>query len=199
MSRKKVDTRTAVLEAARRQLEKEGTSVRLEDVAREAGVSRQTVYLHFGSRVGLFEALVEHIDEADQLRESGRCITEAPDALAALDAVVEHRAGYIPYVQPVVQRLIEDRRRDPAAAAAYASRTAARRREYAMIVARLKAEDRLAPGFTQAAAADTMLVLLSIPTWELFTAECSWSEAQYAKRLKAILRRTLVKDGASLM
>jgi hypothetical protein len=38
------------------------------DVAREAGVSRQAVYLHFSSRASLFVAVVRHMDEQEDIR-----------------------------------------------------------------------------------------------------------------------------------
>lgn len=52
------ETRSNVLEAVYQQLrEAPAKPVSVEDVARTAGVSRSTVYLIFGSRAGLFEAL----------------------------------------------------------------------------------------------------------------------------------------------
>lgn len=50
----------AILEAARRVFLREGYSASMDLVAAEAGVSKQTVYNHFGSKEGLFRAIVEH-------------------------------------------------------------------------------------------------------------------------------------------
>ena len=58
-----------MLEAARALLEERSAqAVKLEDVASRAGVSRQSVYLHFGSRAGLLLALVAHVEAS-----RGRC------------------------------------------------------------------------------------------------------------------------------
>jgi TetR/AcrR family transcriptional regulator, regulator of autoinduction and epiphytic fitness len=71
-------TRSRILEAARQRLAK-GTysSVTMEDIAREAGVSYQTVYSVFGTKLGLAEEIIrvgfqfEAVEElAAQLRES---------------------------------------------------------------------------------------------------------------------------------
>jgi len=71
-------TRSRVLDAARRRLAK-GTysSVTIEDIAKEAGVSYQTVYSVFGTKLGLAEEIIrvgfhfEGVEElAAQLRES---------------------------------------------------------------------------------------------------------------------------------
>ena len=57
-------TRRRVLEATRDRLRAAPTEpLSLEAVARDAGVARSTIYLTFGSRAGLFEALVEDVLE----------------------------------------------------------------------------------------------------------------------------------------
>ena len=54
MSSTDQDTRIRIMEAAARLLEQhQGQGVRMSDVAREAGLSRQAVYLHFGNRANL--------------------------------------------------------------------------------------------------------------------------------------------------
>ena len=58
------------MEATRQLIEQsQGKAVRLEDIAKASGVSRQTIYLHFGSRVDLMVATVQHIDEANKFSE----------------------------------------------------------------------------------------------------------------------------------
>jgi TetR/AcrR family transcriptional repressor of mexJK operon len=51
----------AILDAARRVFLREGYSASMDLVAAEAGVSKQTVYNHFGSKEGLFRAIVGHV------------------------------------------------------------------------------------------------------------------------------------------
>jgi TetR/AcrR family transcriptional repressor of mexJK operon len=51
----------AILEAARRVFLRAGYSASMDLVAAEAGVSKQTVYNHFGSKEGLFRAIVDHV------------------------------------------------------------------------------------------------------------------------------------------
>ncbi len=50
----------AILDAARRVFLREGYSASMDLVAAEAGVSKQTVYNHFGSKEELFRAIVDH-------------------------------------------------------------------------------------------------------------------------------------------
>ena len=51
----------AIRDAARRVFLREGYSASMDLVAAEAGVSKQTVYNHFGSKEGLFRAIVDHV------------------------------------------------------------------------------------------------------------------------------------------
>ena len=78
------ETRRRIHAAAQASLERGPLgALRVDEVARSAGVARSTVYLVFGSRAGLFSALAYHLRD-----EAGfRLLIEAfrqPDALAAM-------------------------------------------------------------------------------------------------------------------
>jgi AcrR family transcriptional regulator len=58
-------TRQAILDAAQKRLARLGADgLRLQDIARDVGVSHPTILHHFGSRDGLIVAMVQHIGEA---------------------------------------------------------------------------------------------------------------------------------------
>ena len=64
MSSEDVKTRTRILDATLRMLEKHrGRGVRMGDIAKAAGISRQAVYLHFASRTELLVAATKYLDE----------------------------------------------------------------------------------------------------------------------------------------
>ncbi len=57
--------RAAILDAAQKRLARLGADgLRLQDIARDVGVSHPTILHHFGSRDGLIVAMVQHIGEA---------------------------------------------------------------------------------------------------------------------------------------
>src|SRR5205085_12518 len=59
------DTRLSIVEATRTLLEETGyPDISLDDIARRAGVSRQTIYIQFGSKSGVLQAVGEHIEHA---------------------------------------------------------------------------------------------------------------------------------------
>ena len=61
----------------------------VEQVAERAGVSRATVYTHFGSRTGLVDAICEGLNETSALRE----IRTTTDAGRLIELSVEFWAG----------------------------------------------------------------------------------------------------------
>jgi AcrR family transcriptional regulator len=55
--RRDPERREQLLQAAARAVEVHGASVRMEDIATEAGVTKPILYRHFGGKGGLYEAL----------------------------------------------------------------------------------------------------------------------------------------------
>jgi AcrR family transcriptional regulator len=59
-----VDRRTALLEAADRVVQREGSAASMNLIAAEAGITKPILYRHFGDKSGLYRALAaRHIDE----------------------------------------------------------------------------------------------------------------------------------------
>src|SRR6476619_1637365 len=90
MSTKKEETRLRLLEAARKLLLQRGFhGVGLEDIAAEAGVSRQAVYKsHFGSKAEMLLELVRYVHVAENLDELRRPVYEAQTGLAMLEETI---------------------------------------------------------------------------------------------------------------
>ena len=61
-------------------------SLTMAEVAAQAGVSRQAVYLHFTDRTALLVALMRHVDEGRAAKVAA--IAKAPSARAAVAAVM---------------------------------------------------------------------------------------------------------------
>jgi AcrR family transcriptional regulator len=192
-SRRAGATRERILEATRRLLEKHGAAaVRLEDVGREAGCSRQAVYLHFGSRASLLVALVERIDEQGGVLEAARS-WHAPemDAVARLETFLAWWSEYLPKIRPVAQALLAERAFDDAADAAWQNRMAALHNGARFLVDRLAKENALAPAWKPAEAADWLWALISVQLYETL-AERGWSHRRYVDRLRRVVRAALL-------
>lgn len=83
-------TRAKLVAAARRILMTRGGLVAfgLDSVARQAGVTRLTVYHQFGSKVGLLEAVYDDLARRGCIAERLAAAFQLPDPLAGLRAVV---------------------------------------------------------------------------------------------------------------
>ena len=193
MSSAKQDTRARLLEVALRLFKKSGSGVRIEDVARGAGVTRQSVYLHFGSRSGLLVALAEHVDATGSLSQLISRTLNAPNALAALDSYVALVAEYNPEVYPLAKLLMRDRYTDDAAKAAWENRMESRRQGAKRLVLWLQRDGVLKTEWDVDTATDTLWAVASLQVWEQLVIDRGWSTEQYEQYLRQLLRETFVK------
>jgi AcrR family transcriptional regulator len=193
VSRRPRPARISILEAARRLFEdKDFMSVTLEEVARAAGVSRQALYINFGSRAGLLAALVVYVDEIGGLQAKIANVLDSPTALSALEALVDFRARYTPSVYRLAIHVDAARRFDADAEASWQDRMKYRYANSRAIAHRLAAEGVLAAGWTEEDAADLIWSMTSIRTYEELVIDRGWSLNRYRQRIKAILVGTLV-------
>ncbi|MFW6174172.1 MAG: TetR/AcrR family transcriptional regulator [Chloroflexota bacterium] len=194
MSSGAVSTRHSILKAARELLEQRASQgVRLEDVARAAGVSRQTVYLHFGSRKGLLVALVDYVDETERLAEMIRPVREAPSGAAALDAWVDLHAAYTPRIHSIARALESMRLVDSSAAEAWDDRMSNRRATARRIILQLSSEGNLVDEWDIDDAADLLWELTSVRTWEDLVLYCGWPQERYKRHMRGVLRRIFLR------
>ena len=83
------DTRRAILDAARRRLAESGPeAIRLQEIARDVGISHPTILHHFGSRDGLTQALAQ--DALDALEADLMAALVEPAAGVSAATVLEH-------------------------------------------------------------------------------------------------------------
>lgn len=190
-------TRGAILDAAVRLMGERGLGVTLEAVADEAGLSRQTVYVHFGSRTGLLIAMVQHMDESGALHELVQRVFDAPTALDALNAVVNVHAEYHPIAYPVARILMASRHDDEAIKTAWDERMASRRNLHHGVVEWLERDGLLMPQWDVETATDMLWGLTSWQLWEALVVDRRWSTDAYLRHLRTLLRRTLVADKGS--
>ncbi len=171
-----------------------GRGVRMADIARQTGISRQAVYLHFASRAELLDAATTYLDE--KLDVNARLAPSRGAATGAerLALYVEFWGNYIPEIYGVAKALLLVQDTDDAAATAWRHRMAALRDGCRAAVDALHAEGRLASQWSRASATDILWTMLSVGNWELLTRQCGWSNRQYVERMKVLTKRTLLKD-----
>lgn len=193
----KRSTREAILDAATQLFMQQAAAhigeVTLEDIAQAAGVSRQSVYIHFRSRSQLLIAMVRHIDEkAAGISEHIRALAQAPSALAALDIAIPAPGGYYPTVYSIARLFLAGKYADGALKAAWDDRMEARRGIADLLVRRLKAEGALSPEWDVRTASGVLWVLTSWQVWEQLVIDRGWSKKRYTDFLRKTIRHTLI-------
>jgi len=183
MSSKRERTRQKILEAAWARLAKPNDPARLEDIAADAGVTRQSVYLHFGSRGGLLTALVVHMDEAHDLAAQIAQINACPDPVEALELTLRLSASYEPKIHGVALALTRLAPSDPDAAAALEDRMRLRRAGFTEILRRIDERGKLAPDWTVRQVADVLWEATAPSSFEHLVVERGWSVKTFERWL----------------
>jgi AcrR family transcriptional regulator len=194
MSSEHSDTRTRILESTVRTLEESGGhGVRMGDIAKESGISRQAVYLHFASRTDLLIAATRHLDEILDVDRRLAPSRAATTGVERLRLYIECWGNYIPEIFGVAKALMMARDTDEAAAAAWQNRMLAMRDGCRAAIDALHKDGTLAAGWTRPKATDALWTLLLVPTWENLTIECGWSTKQYVRFMADLARQMFVQ------
>jgi len=194
MSSGQSETRTRILEATWRLMEeRNGQGVRMRDVAEAAGISRQAVYDHFGSRAELMVATARYGDKVRGLDERLRRYRAATGGAERLETFVEFWGNYIPEIYGIARALMAARETDEAVAAAWDDRMAVVHEACRNIVDRLHRDGTLALGWSLEEAADLLWTMLSIRNWESLTLERGWPPGRYVARMQELTKRAFVR------
>src|SRR5215212_11298248 len=195
MSRDGSETRTRILEATWRLMEeRNGQGVRMRDVAEAAGILRQAVYNHFGSRAELMVETARYGDEVRGLDERLRRYRAATGGVERLEAFVEFWGNYIPEIHGIARALLAARETDAAVAAAWDDRMGVVQEACSDIVGRLQRDGALAPEWSLDEAGEMLWTLLSIGNWENLTLERGWPMSLYVARMKELTKHAFVRD-----
>jgi AcrR family transcriptional regulator len=132
-------TRARILAAARELLAAAGgiAGFTVEAVARQADVSRMTVYYQFGSKAGLLEALFDQLATTGRLPQGAVAALSQPDPLDALAGYVAAFAGFWAAERLVLRRLRSLAALDPELEQGVRARDARRRKGLELLAGRL--------------------------------------------------------------
>ncbi len=192
MSRKSTDTRARILDCTWKLLESGNKKIRMSDIAKASGISRQALYLHFPTRAELLVATTRHIDSVKDVDARLAASSAAPTGRERLAAFIRAWGGYIPEIHGISVALRAMRATDTEAAAAWEDRMQAVRHGCAAAVRALAADKRLTPDLNEEAATDLLWTLLSVETWEQLVRDCGWSQADYERQITRLAEAALL-------
>ncbi len=195
MSTKIPDTRSRILQSTWTLLESgSGSDVRMSDIAKAAGISRQALYLHFPNRAELLIATTRYLDDVKNVDARLSAGRNAKTGTERLDAFIGAWGNYIPEIFGVAKALMAMQGSDAEARRAWNDRVEAVREGCEAAVDALARDGRLTARFSTDQATDLLLMLLSVRNWEQLTIGCGWSQHTYIDGIKHIARQALVLD-----
>jgi len=185
-------TRAEILDRAWDLISERGADVSLAGIAKAAGISRQSVYDHFGSRGGLILALVRRTDERLDIRARFETAFRIGDPVQRLEAAIEVWIRFVQEIYPVASDLIRLRTTDPDASAAWEDRMSELRQWLEELTRSLERDGALQADWSPKAAADYLWASFSVQTWGLLTRDCGWPEGAALDVLKRTIRQALL-------
>ena len=196
MSSTKFTTQEKILQAAWALLEATPEKpVRMSDIAKAAGISRQALYLHYPTRAELLIATARHLDmvkDVDARLAASRAAKSGPERL---DAYIEAWGNYIPEIWGIARAFLAMKDSDEAAAAAWSDRMAAMRHGCEAAVAALSRDGMLRDDLDDARAADLLWTLLSVRNWDHLRNDCGWPQDMYIAQITRTARAALLLAG----
>ena len=159
-------TRRRIIDAGRDLFAEEGFhGVGLEAVAKRAGVTRATVYYHFGSKLGFLDAIVADIEERGESWRISQALSH-PDPVKALGDAVREGCRFWATDHNLARKLLALAAVDPDASAVLGQREQRRQALVDSLVERLAAQRRLRRGCSRRQAADVLTLLSSFEAFD---------------------------------
>jgi AcrR family transcriptional regulator len=188
-------TRRRILDAARASLERGPLgALKVDEVARAAGVSRSTVYVLYGSRAGLFDALARHLRDVsgfDKLLVAFR----KRDALEAMRSAQRAAVEMYARLPDLARALFTLSAIDPDAVAAVSAIEDGRRPGQASIARRLAEQGYLRDGVSVEEATDILTVITSFQAFDELFGGSGLAPDVVAERLIAMAERSVCRPG----
>jgi AcrR family transcriptional regulator len=186
------DTRARILDAAFQRVRDGGTSaLSVKDIAVAAGVSRQLVYFHYGSRAGLLLAMARHRDEASGF-VAGVREARALEPVPAFEALLRAWCTYLPDMVSVARALEAALVTGDEGGSAWRDRMGELREALRRALEQVAGEERLAAGWTVETSADWAWSRIQPSTYAHLVQERGWTHAEYERRTVASLLAELV-------
>ena len=163
----------------------------VEDVAARAGVARATLYQHFGSRLGLVDAICDTFDVNPALVALRKAI-ELGDVDAALEQTIANSVRFWASEEAILQPLYGVAAVDPSAEALVERQLADRHAELDRLRGRLRQQGRLRAELTDRRALALLLLLTSFETFVELRRRAGLPEREVVATLQESARSNLL-------
>jgi AcrR family transcriptional regulator len=190
------ETRAAILDATWSLIaRKKRLDISQTEIAAAAGVSRQTIYLAFGSRAGLLRAMARNKDLlSDHVARLGEISHSDTVSLEDFERYIEVWLDYLPLIYPVGILLDAAALTDREAASAWDDRMkGALLAGLKRMLHHLAKRGHLAARLKPDQAAEQVWSLIHPAAWRQLVVECGWSPKEFRRSRLDIIRATVLR------
>lgn len=178
------------------------TGVSMPTVAGEAGVAVETIYRAFGSKAGLFAAVVDaavaggasRAEVPVEERPAIRAIIEEPDPRRQIERYAATQPGIHRRAGPMLRVLADAAPTDPELRALWDSIETSRLHGQGRFIAMLAGRGVLRPGLSIEEGRDGLWTLTSLAVFDKLVGSRAWTVERYERWLADALKRFLLPD-----
>jgi TetR/AcrR family transcriptional regulator, regulator of autoinduction and epiphytic fitness len=181
------------------------TGASMPAIAEAAGVAVETLYRAFGSKAGLFRAVVEaalaggaaRADTPVEERPAVRAIVEEPDPRRQVELYAATQPGIHRRAGPLLRTLLGAAGTDPELRGLWDQMEEWRLTGQGRFVGMLAERGALRPDLDVEEARDVLWTLCSLANYDLLVTARGWSDDRYERWLATSLRAALLPDPTS--
>jgi AcrR family transcriptional regulator len=159
----------------------------LDQIATQAGVAVQTVYFHFGNKRTILKEAVDVAAVGDDEpvamldRPWVQQVRTEPDGRRALAIWLTNSRVIFTRVAPIMKIVRDAAGADPEMAAQWEVNQQQRLTAHRTLAQQLADKQALQPQISVEKAADIIFTLVSLEVYQLLTAECGWTPAEWER------------------
>jgi AcrR family transcriptional regulator len=181
------------------------TGASMPAIAEAAGVAVETLYRAFGSKAGLFRAVVEaalaggaaRADTPVEERPAVRAIVEEPDPRRQVELYAATQPGIHRRAGPLLRTLLGAAGTDPELRGLWDQMEEWRLTGQGRFVGMLAERGALRPDLDVEEARDVLWTLCSLANYDLLVTARGWSDDRYERWLATSLQAALLPDPTS--
>ena len=191
------ETRRRIIEAACDLLSRAGYhNVSLDQIAKRAEVSRQTIYVQFGSKRGVLQAVAEHIEVASYGRGMVEGAREVSNPVHTIRKGIGDQMRFFHSNADLLRTFYAQAANDPDFRAVWQERLQERWMAVSLLVERMSSAGWLAEGWSVEDATDWLWSLTNFQRYDELVLQRGWTPEQLAGRIVQAIDAALLTDGA---
>jgi AcrR family transcriptional regulator len=179
------ENRARIIEAARELLSRSGYhGASVDEIAEKSGVSRQTVYVQFGSKRGLLQALAEHIELESYGIGMVEGARESHDKVGMIRNGIADLVRFFAANSDLLRTFEAQAAHDPDFRAVWEDRRRERLVAFRVALEAIVEGGRLRAGWTFDEALDWLWSLTNFERYDELVVERGWTEERLVERLR---------------